>query len=357
MIQKILLALVFLISMPVAAQYRMIVPQEPGGGTSVWASIIAKHLEKHLGEKIVLVHIPGARDIPGFNRFHNELRKDPKTIMVSHGGNAESFLGERVDYDYREYEPIGGMNLSIVTAHRSNFDPYANGSQIRFAGGSGNNPDMMAFTLLVCGELPTLDDYIKCFRQKAILVKGMRGGDRRLAYARGELNTTRETTAAFMRHVQPSIDKGDSKLWFSHGVLNLQTGLIDTDPNYPTAGSFEEVYRKRHGRAPAGPLYEAYVLVKQYRDVLQKAMWMDRGNPNAEQVRKALIAMLNDADAVKEIERDSGRYQWVVGQDLVRAINILSELTTESALQNFVRFQREAFEIESVYKPEIVRKK
>ena len=37
-----------------------------------------KHMEKHLGEKIKLKHIPGARDIPGFNKFHNKLRFDEK---------------------------------------------------------------------------------------------------------------------------------------------------------------------------------------------------------------------------------------------------------------------------------------
>ena len=36
-------------------------------------------------------HIPGARDIPGFNKFHNDLRFDDKTIMVAHGGNGVSY--------------------------------------------------------------------------------------------------------------------------------------------------------------------------------------------------------------------------------------------------------------------------
>ena len=105
MFKKLLLSLM-LLSTSAMADYKFVVPQEPGGGTSVWASIIARHLEPYLGEKIVLVHIPGARDIPGFNKFHNELRKDPKTIMVAHGGNAESFLAEKVDYNYKDLSLI-----------------------------------------------------------------------------------------------------------------------------------------------------------------------------------------------------------------------------------------------------------
>ena len=60
----------------------------------------------------------GARDIPGFNKFHNELQNDPKTIMVSHGGNGVSFLNEKVDYNYSDYESVGLMNLNIIVASR-----------------------------------------------------------------------------------------------------------------------------------------------------------------------------------------------------------------------------------------------
>ena len=356
MFKQLLFALMF-VSTSALADYKFIIPQEPGAGTSVWASIIARHLEPYLGEKIVLVHIPGARDIPGFNKFHNELRKDPKTIMVSHGGNAESFLGERVDYNYRDYEPIGGMNLSIVTAHRTEFNPYDKNSRIKFAAGSGHNPDIMAMTLLVCGELPTMEAYKKCYNEKFVYVKGMKAGERRLAFARGELNAARETTAAFIKFIDPMIDKGEAKLWFSNGVMDLNTGKIVKDPNYPEAGSLEQVYRKRWNRAPKGPLFESYILVKQYRDVLQKSMWMDRGNPNAIKVKGALVAMINDPRAMAEIERDSGKYEWLVGQQLTQAVDTLHNLTTERALKNFVWWQREALGVESIYKPELVKKK
>ena len=73
-------------------------------------------MEKHLDEKIVLKHIPGARDIPGFNKFHNELRFDDKTIMVSHGGNAVGFLTEKVDYNYNEYSITAGMASFLRTS-------------------------------------------------------------------------------------------------------------------------------------------------------------------------------------------------------------------------------------------------
>lgn len=356
MFKKLFLSFVLMCSTAAWADYKMIVPQEPGGGTSVWASIIARHLEKHLGEKIVLVHIPGARDIPGFNKFHNELRRDPKTIMVSHGGNAESFLGERVDYNYRAYEPIGGMNLSIITAYRNDSYPYNPNQKIRFAAGSGNNPDIMAFTLLTCGELPTLEAYKKCYDNKMIFVKGMKAGERRLSFMRGELTATRETTAAFIKHVQPMIEKNEATMWFSHGVLDLKTGRVVGDKNFPQSSSLEAEYRRHWKRAPKGPLYDAYILAKQYRDVLQKALWVDRGNPNAEKIRQALIAMVNDQEARAEIIRDSGDYDWMIGQDLVRALDILQGLTKEKALRDFIWWQKNVLGVEAVFKPELLKK-
>ena len=100
------------------ADYRMIVPQKPGGGTDVWARIVAKELEKKLGEKIIIENIPGIEDIPGMNKFHNELRKDPKVMVVSNGGNAENYLLRKIDYNYHDYSLVGLQNLTIVVGKR-----------------------------------------------------------------------------------------------------------------------------------------------------------------------------------------------------------------------------------------------
>ena len=55
---KILITVLFtMFSFSALADYTMVIPQKPGSGTSQWASIVAKHMEKHLDEKIVLKHI------------------------------------------------------------------------------------------------------------------------------------------------------------------------------------------------------------------------------------------------------------------------------------------------------------
>ena len=115
------------------ADITVVNPQKPGGGTTVWTEIIMKELEKHLGERIVIRNIPGARDIPGINKFHNELRFDENTIVVTHGGNGVSFLQEEVDYNYAEYDSIGLMNLNIIMGKVKGADM----DKAKFAGTSG----------------------------------------------------------------------------------------------------------------------------------------------------------------------------------------------------------------------------
>ena len=78
MLKKTIIALV-LMTTTALADYNLIVPQKPSGGTSVWAQIVVAEWEKHLGEKINLIYKPGARDQLGPNEFQNKLFKRHKT--------------------------------------------------------------------------------------------------------------------------------------------------------------------------------------------------------------------------------------------------------------------------------------
>lgn len=333
------------------ADYRMIVPQKPGGGTDVWARIVAKELEKKLGEKIIIENIPGIEDIPGMNKFHNELRKDPKVMIVSNGGNAESYLLRKVDYNYHDYSLVGLQNLTIVVGKRrdQNID-----KELRFSAGSGNNPDLMAIVMLQCGPLKTMKEYLDCYNRRIIYVSGMNGATRRLSYAQGELNVTRETTAAYFKYARPIKENVD---WFAHGILDLNTGRVVADQNFP-GSHFVDVYARRWGNAPSGDFYDAYLLVKNYRDVLQKAIWVDKNNPNKARLEAALRAMVNDPISNAEIEKDTGKYEWVIGDtEGQKALDKLTDITTERNLRNLQWWSKEAYGFNALYKPELLRKK
>ena len=313
------------------ADYTFIVPQKPGSGTSVWTAIVAKELEKYLGEPIVIRHIPGANDIPGFNKFHNELRNDPKTVMVSHGGNGESYLVDNVDYDYYQYDPIGMMNLTIVNGHRKDSNPEQG---IKFSAGSGMDPDMMSHLLMIGGPNLTIAQAKELFNTKYKYIKGMSGGERRLGYERGELTVTRESTAAYKKYYT---DKDYSTIWFSHGVFNLATGKVEADPNFP-GKSFSEVFKARWGVAPSGEFYDSYLLLRNFRDVMQKALWVNKGNPNTAKLRDAFVKMSQNAESMAVIYEQTGKYDWVIGEDMVKALDILRKQIQPKAYADLVDF-------------------
>lgn len=350
MFKKLLVGLGLVLSVSAFADYRLIVPQEPGNGTDIWARIVAREWEKKLGEKIVVENIPGANDIPGFNKFHNTLRKDPKVIMVAHGGNAESFLYQHVDYDYKHYDAIGLQNLTIMVGRRADSDPYTN--TVRFSSASGTNPDAIAITMLICGPGKTMEQYRDCFKSRVKYVSGMTGNERRLAYMRGETNAVRETPSAYIKNIRPIAENVD---WFDPGVLDLKSGKIVTDPNFPKV-TFADVYKAKWGVAPSGDLYNAWSLVKNYRDVLQKALFVDRGNPNRDKLRASLAAMLADPVSLAAIEKETGKYQWVVGDDVNKAMSALESQLTKKALKDLVWFVSQAFGQEAIYKDNIAAK-
>ena len=347
--RKTLLSIVaaFSIATPPLADFTFVVPHKPEGGTSVWAEIIPRELEPFLGETINLQFIPGARDIPGFNEFHNELQFDDNTVMISHGGNGVSFLQEEVAYDYRDYDSIGMMNLNIIAGRRVGADM----DNPSFAAGSGMVPEAFAMTMLICEPDSTVEQYIECFDEHVTWVSGMSGGERRLAFQRGELTGTRENPAAYRKHV---LTNPDAELWFHHGLFDLETGGRIDDPNFP-GYRFEDLFYQRWGTDPSGELYDAYNLVRSFRDVMQKALWVRAGNPNRDRLVAALTAMSEDEAAMGRIAEAVGEYDWIIGNDGNATRDRLMTFVTADALRNLVHFNTEALGLDSVYKEDLVQ--
>lgn len=346
MLKNTIIALLLMTTHAVA-DYNLIVPQKPSGGTSVWAQIVVQEWEKHLGEKINLIYKPGARDQLAPNEFQNNLRFDDKTILVSHGGNGISYLVEPVDYNYLDWQSIGQMNLNIIVGAKASADT-ANGP-IQFASGSGMTPEVMAISMLLAGPD---GDAIQAFEEKIVWVKGMSGSERRLAFIRGDLNATRENPAAYKKHVEPIIEQGKATTWFHHGLLNVVTGVHDVDPNFhePT---FEALYESMHGVAPAGDFYDAYKIVKSWRDALQKAFWVNAGNPNRDKLVNALNKMIDDPESMAVIEAKVGNYKWRTGAEGDAAVQTLKSFITPEALKTLTDFGKNQLGYNTVYKQEL----
>ena len=344
---RILIAAFILMSTVAKADYTLVVPQKPSGGTSVWSQIVVAEWEKHLGEKIILKYLPGARDQMGPNQFQNEFRFDDKTILVSHGGNGISYLIEPVEYNYFDWDSIGHMNLNIIVGAD---DTVANG-HVKFSAGSGMIPEIMAITMLMGG--PDMDPY-DAYDKYVTFVKGMSGSERRLAFRRGDLNATRENPAAYKKHVMPLIEDGKASTWFHHGILDVESGKHVDDPNF-TEPTFEKLYTYTYGVEPSGDFYDAYKLVKSWRDSLQKAFWVNKDNPNKQKLIDALNKMLADPDSVAAIEKKVGKYDWRVGEDGNDTAKILKSFITPEALKTLVDFTNTKLGYNTVYKESLTK--
>jgi len=211
-------------------------------------------------------------------------------------------------------------------------------------------PEAFAMTMLICGPDKSVDEYAECFKDNVTWVPGMSGGERRLAFKRGELTGTRENPAAYKKHVAGN---DDAELWFHHGILQADGSHAD-DPNYP-GYQFEVLFEQRWGVAPSGEMYDAYKLVKSFRDGLQKALWVNAGNPNAEKLQAALTAMAADPEATAIIAKKVGNYDWKIGAEGNAHRDTLMTFITEAALRNLVKFNTEALGLNSVFKENLVK--
>ena len=95
------------------------------------------------------------------------------------------------------------------------------------------------------------------------------------------------------------------------------------------------------------------MLVKNWRDVLQKSLWVNKGNPNADKLRKALKEMLADKESMEIIEKDNGKYEFLVGSQVNDAMKYLEKLTTKKALKNLVWWNSTVFKQNAIYKDSI----
>lgn len=345
--KKLLFAILMSLTALARAEMTIVVP-----GPNGWWTLVVPELSKALGEEIVPQIIGGARGIPAGNKWHEKYRFDKNAMIFTNGGQAEAFLLEDVKFDFKDYEPIVAQNQSIAVGYNKNFDPYNGG--IKFARGSGMNPDAMAITMMVCGPLPTMQAYLDCYKKNINYVPGMTEAEAEMAYNRGELNTIRQNPFDYKQRIMPI---AFHKHWFSAGLLDIKTGKIMPDPNFPVGTrTFPEAYKAKWGKEPSGRFYESWLLIKNYRDVLQKVIWVNKNNPNKDRLIAAVRKMLADPSSQKLFHEKIGDYPWWVGSDVYKAQQGLDNVTKMSALNDLVWWTNNAYGINAMLKPEIVDK-
>ncbi|MBK5925953.1 Bug family tripartite tricarboxylate transporter substrate binding protein [Rhodobaculum claviforme] len=99
-------------------EVQMIIPFGPGGATDIIFRLIAAEAEKHLGQAIVPVNMPGAGATRG-SRHVLEAAPDGYTVLASHDTIALSNLAGMVDYSYDAFAPVAlvTQTINIASTH------------------------------------------------------------------------------------------------------------------------------------------------------------------------------------------------------------------------------------------------
>lgn len=347
--KKILASLLLAVmAVPAFAEMTVVVPGPKG-----WWTVVIPELSKHLGEPIKAEIIQGAKAIPAGDKFHEKFRFDNNVMWFSQGGQSEAFLIDNVKYNYKDYEPIFAHNNSIMMAVRNGFDVYK-ADKIKIGYSNGSNPDVMALVMMVCGELPSMQAYKECYDKKIVYVKGISDPEIKLGFTRGELDVIRQHPSEWKANFD---GKNIGTVWMSAGLTNHKTGKLEGDVNFAVGQrSFPEAYKAKWGKEPKGEFYDAWVLVKSYRDVLQKVIWVNKGNPNKDKLIAAAKKMIADPESQKIIQARVGNYPWLVGDEVNVAYNNLYKNLSKRNLENLVWWTQNAIKMEAAVKPQIINK-
>ena len=309
------------------AEYRLVVPSPKGTGTAIWADVVAAELEKYLGERVIVENIKGGKGNVGLETFNTKYKDDPKTILLAHGGNANAWLIENVNWSFKNWEPIMIQPYNITTTIKSDFD-WQN-EKLNLADCSGCVPETLGWTLLIGWD-------------NINFVRKMSAGDAKQAWLRGDFNYIREPASRHIKNTLPMVEDGEALRLFNHGMFTPNNGFVQ-DPNWPDTPMVTDLYKDTFGKDPSGDVYEAYILSAVWRDGLQKGLFMHPG-ANTEAVVDAFERMMANEDSRKYLISKLGDYPMYFGEESNIIMDSLYGYVTKERLKLLVDFAKNKME-------------
>ena len=302
-----------------------IIPFPEAGGTDVWARFFVEPLGRELPGKptIIIRNVPGGGSITGANMFAQRAKPDGLMLLGTSASTQFPYLLDdpRVKYDYKDWTPLlasptGGVVYVGSAAGITNVKEIQKlqGRPLKFGSQGAVSLDLiplLAFELLGMKVEP---------------VFGMSRGQARLAFERGEAGIDFQTTPAYVKQVMPLVQQGKAVPLFSFGVLD-DNGNLKRDPTFPDMPHFGEVYEMVHGKAPAGPAFDAYKSFLQAGFGAQKALFVPKETPKeiVDAYTHAIERLLKNAEFRKTVDEELGDYEQFTGE---RTMTLVKQATT-----------------------------
>ena len=219
------------------------IPFKAGGGTDAWARAIGPAFSKNLpgNPKVIVQNVTEGGILGASNKYFSQHSNDKDGLVVfGTSGSVQLpylFRDERVRYDYKNMIPVFGSGTGGVVYIRKDMGinniikdfKKLKSTSLVFGSQGVNSLDAipaLAFDML------GLDVNI---------VYGMKGRKvGRAAIIRGETTIDYQTTASYLKHVKPLVEKGEMVAVMTWGAPI--DGKVARDPNFPDLPSFPEVY-------------------------------------------------------------------------------------------------------------------
>jgi len=304
------------------------IPFKAGGGSDTWARAIGPAFSKNLpgNPTVVVKNVTDGKAIGASNKYFAEHGKDKDgSVVFGTSGSVQLpfiFKDERVRYQYKNMVPIFASGTGGVVYVRKDmgvtdiikdFDKLK-GSKLVY--GSQGKTSLDAVPILAFDMLG-LDVNV------VYGMKGRKAG--RAAILRGETTIDYQTTASYLKHVKPLVEKGEMVPLMTLGsVIN---GQIKRDPNFPNLPSFSEVYDKviKNKNKEA---FDAWQVLFNAGFATQKFIVLPKSASDNVVTAwiKASGQIVNDLDTMKIINKKLGKYDQIIGENLIFALRKASTL-------------------------------
>ena len=302
---------------------RVIVPFKEGGGSDTYARTLQVYLAKYLPgkPKVVVENMPGGGSIKGANAFQ-KADPDGLTAMVASTSTFTSavFGGKKVKFDMTSWEPV------VLSPQGSALFAAS------VTGIVGQDPKIATKTLAGSNQTfgiksPTASE-LRAFAAFNLLgvnnikpILGLGAGERRQSMIRGETTLGVEPFAGFSSKVKPYIDSGELALFATMGFVD-KNGNVVRDPGMPNTMTVPEIYETIHGKAPSGPLWQAYLNFLNMSVMTSKSLSLPAGTPPeiVAAWKNAVDATLQDPDFRKVSGKVLGPYPQIFGEEAKAAV-------------------------------------
>jgi tripartite-type tricarboxylate transporter receptor subunit TctC len=306
----------------------VIVPFAEGGGSDIYARMMAPYFEKYLpgNPKILVLNKPGGGGTTGAVYFDQKSQKDGTWVLTLSTSTASNYaLGDpRAKFKLEEFIPIILSPRGITQYGRNNLGLQ----DIKDLKGKieklkSYEPRQLSFG----GKTPTSGDLalriaLSLLGVEVNSVWGLSGnGPMALGFERGEFTLNYDNTLAYLKGRKHMIENGMAVPIYTFGNYD-ENGKLTRDPALPDVPHFAEVYKAVHGKEPSGPGFEAWKAMMGVSVTMSKSLLLPANTPKevVEAWREAARKMLKDPEYLAKAKEEAGPYPQIVGDAAVPII-------------------------------------